>query len=74
MPSRVSIPHGVATGIQIPVVVKQIARVRHEGIRREELAQFRVVVAGVVVLEAGAIAFRGPFWPVKRWSVTPMPP
>ena len=41
--------------IHIPVVVKQIAWVRHEGIRREELAQFGVVVAGVEVLQAGAV-------------------
>ena len=58
-------PHGVATGIQIPVVVKQSTRVRHQGIWREELAapkgHPRVVVAGVVVLQARAVAFRGPF-------------
>ena len=35
MPSGVIIPHGVATGIQIPVVVKQSTRVRHEGIRAQ---------------------------------------
>ena len=52
MPAGVIIPHGVATGIQVAVVVKQIAWIRHEGIGREELAQFGVVVAGVVVLQA----------------------
>lgn len=57
MPSGVSIPHGVATGVQIPVIVKQIPRVRHQGIGREELAQVRVVVAGVEVQQAGAVAF-----------------
>jgi hypothetical protein len=39
--------HGVATGIQIPVVIKQVPRVRHEGIRAqrapEELAEFGVI-------------------------------
>ena len=54
MPGGVVIPHRVATGVHIPVVVKQIAWVRHEGVRREELAQVGVVVAGVEVLQAGA--------------------
>ena len=52
MPGGVVIPHRVATGVHIPVVVKQITRVRHEGIGREELAEFGVVVAGVEVLQA----------------------
>ena len=57
MPGGVIIPHGIATGIQVAVVIKQSARVRHHGIRRKELAQVGVVVAGVVVLQAGAVTF-----------------
>jgi hypothetical protein len=49
--------HCVATHVHIPVIIKQIPRIRYYCIRREELTQFGVIVAGVQVHQAGAIEF-----------------
>mgnify|MGYP007072875129 CR=1 FL=1 len=39
----------VASGVQVPIVVQELGRVGYDRIRREELADLRVVVPGVVV-------------------------
>lgn len=57
MPRWVSIAHGLTTDVQVAVVVEQIARIWHEGIRRDELPDLWVVVAGVEVLQARGILF-----------------
>ena len=56
--------HRIAPDIHIPIIIEQIRRVRHQGIRADKLAQFGVIgsagsptVAGTVVHQAGAIAF-----------------
>ena len=56
MPARVNAIHRIAGGVHVAIITEHTSWVRHEGIWREELAQFGVVVAGVVVLQAGAVA------------------
>ena len=51
MPGRVGILHRVEARIRIAMIVQRIARGRHDRIRREELAQRRVIPAGAVVVE-----------------------
>ena len=62
MPGWVSQVEGVTPGIHIPIIIKQIRRVRHERIRADELAQFGVIgsagsptVEGVEVLQTGGV-------------------
>ena len=44
-----------AISVHVPVIVKQIPRIRHDCIRREELAAIGIIVAGVEILQAAAI-------------------
>ena len=57
MACRINHVHWLTTNIHVSVIVKQIGWLRHEGIRREELAAIGVVVAGVEVHQAAAVEF-----------------
>ena len=72
-PRRIRILQRIPKPIHIPVVGKDLGRIWHNGIRREELPNLRVVVAGVEVVET-ALACPEPaegssFCPVQRLSV-----
>ena len=54
MPGRVGILHRVEARIRIAMIVQRIARGRHDRIRREELAQRRVIPAGAVIVQPQA--------------------
>ena len=51
----VIVPERIPNRVHVAIPCKQIGWIRHEGIRREELAQFGVIVAGVEVHQAGAV-------------------
>ena len=64
MPRWVIVPHGISPDIHIPIIIEQIRRVRHQGIRADELAQFGVIgsassptVADVVIVQTGVVEF-----------------
>ncbi len=54
MPAGIIVLQRIGPGVEEAVVVDDRARVRHDGVRAQERAQGRVVVAGVVVQQAGA--------------------
>ena len=49
MAAWVIIPHGIPDGVHKPVVREDIRGVGHEGVRADEGAELRVVVAGIHV-------------------------
>ena len=51
----VIVPERIPNRVHVAIPCKQIGWIRHEGIRREELAQFGVIVAGVEVHQSGAV-------------------
>ena len=55
MPGGIIILHGVAAGISVAVKIHELRGIGDEGVGADELAQLRVVVAGVHVDQAGAI-------------------
>ena len=55
MTGWVIILHGIPTDVHVAIIGEHVCRIRHEGIWREEVAQFGVIVAGVVVHQAGGI-------------------
>jgi hypothetical protein len=57
MAGWVTIPHRIAAHIHVAVIVKEIGRIRYEGVRGDELAQVGVKVAGIVIHQAAAVHF-----------------
>ncbi len=55
MPRWVIFVDRIPEDIHIPIVVEHPPRIGHQRVRTHELAQRRVVVAGVVVVETGLV-------------------
>lgn len=56
MPRRVIVLQGISKTVHIPIVVEDIRGSRYDGIRRDEGAHRGVVVAALVVQQAGGVA------------------
>jgi hypothetical protein len=57
MSTRIDILERVPADVHIPIVVKDQPRVRDQRVGRDEGAQRRVIVPGVVIQEPGAVLF-----------------
>jgi hypothetical protein len=51
----ISIPHRIAPRIQIAIVIEHTCRIGHERVRRDELADLGIVIAGVVIHQPCAV-------------------
>jgi hypothetical protein len=57
MPRRINILERVPADVHVAIVVKDQPRVRDQRVRRDEGAQRRVIVPGVVIQQPGAVLF-----------------
>ncbi len=55
MPARIRIPHRIVAHIAVPVQALGVARVGHDGVGLDEAPERRVVVAGVVKVQADGV-------------------
>ena len=65
MPTGIRVFQRIPPRVHVPVVVRHHPRIGHDRVRRQERAQGRVVVAGVVVEQARAIALLPRVRPVR---------
>ena len=52
MPAGVHIPQQIIAGVAIPVQALRVARVGHDGVGLDEAPERRVIVSGVVKVQA----------------------
>ncbi len=55
MPARVRIPHRIVAHIAVPVQALRVARIGHDGVRLDEAPERRVIVAGIVEVQADGV-------------------